>query len=147
MKFPTFLFVLLLILSLQRFYRFLPPRFDYSRPIPDSMLPSPPPCIRQITSISDIEAGSSTTSARGLGYRNRINGGNSRYRNATTIDESRSDSGQTLDCVICYSSIDVHNRRGYMLPPCDHIFHRQCLEQWMEVKLECPICRNSLPPM
>ncbi|EED94445.1 hypothetical protein THAPSDRAFT_261916, partial [Thalassiosira pseudonana CCMP1335] len=51
----------------------------------------------------------------------------------------------TLDCVICYNEIDVNDRAGYMLAPCDHIFHRQCLEQWMEVKMECPICRCNLP--
>jgi len=127
--------------------RFLPPKFDYSRPIPDSMLPSPSSPSRLNSSASDIEVGGSIASGRGSGSRNRINGGSSRHRNVTTIDESPSDMSQTLDCVICYSSIDVHNHRGYMLPPCDHIFHRQCLEQWMEVKLECPICRKTLPPI
>ena len=42
---------------------------------------------------------------------------------------------QTLDCVICYNEIDVNDRKGYMLAPCDHIFHRHCLEQWMDVKV------------
>jgi len=125
--------------------RFLPPRFDYSRPIPESMLHSP--TSRQTNSISDIESGSSILSSRGTGSRNRISGSSSRHRSATTIDESISTSGPSLDCVICCSSVDVQNRRAYMLPPCDHIFHRQCLEQWMEVKLECPICRKALPPI
>ena len=49
------------------------------------------------------------------------------------------------DCVICYNEIDVNDRKGYMLAPCDHIFHRHCLEQWMDVKMECPICRCNLP--
>jgi hypothetical protein len=124
--------------------RFLPPRFDYGRPIPESMLHSP--TSRQSISAGDIESGSSVVSSRGTGSRNRISG-SSRHRNVTTIDESPSISGPSLDCVICCSSVDVHNRRAYMLPPCDHIFHRQCLEQWMEVKLECPICRKALPPI
>ena len=47
------------------------------------------------------------------------------------------DTGEecTLDCVICYNEIDVTDNKGYMLAPCDHIFHRECLEQWMDVKV------------
>ncbi|GMM47876.1 ubiquitin-protein ligase [Pichia kluyveri] len=37
-------------------------------------------------------------------------------------------------------------RRKYMVTPCNHIFHTECLEQWMVYKLQCPVCRNSLPP-
>ena len=53
----------------------------------------------------------------------------------------------TVDCVICYNGINVSLRKGYMLAPCDHIFHRECLEQWMDVKMECPICRKELPAL
>nr|KAJ3423051.1 hypothetical protein HK105_003877 [Polyrhizophydium stewartii] len=37
-------------------------------------------------------------------------------------------------------------RLNYMVTPCHHIFHTECLERWMEVKLECPVCRSELPP-
>lgn len=29
--------------------------------------------------------------------------------------------------------------------PCNHLFHVECLHQWVEVKLECPQCRCILP--
>jgi len=51
------------------------------------------------------------------------------------MSEDRPSETPTLDCVICYNEIDVNDRKGYMLAPCDHIFHRQCLEQWMEIKV------------
>jgi hypothetical protein len=51
------------------------------------------------------------------------------------MSEDRPSETPTLDCVICYNEIDVADRAGYMLAPCDHIFHRQCLEQWMEIKV------------
>ena len=66
-----------------------------------------------------------------------------------------------LECVICYTPIDAAalgnvgagRARGrgapandYMLTPCDHIFHEHCLQRWMEQKLECPVCRTTLPP-
>lgn len=31
--------------------------------------------------------------------------------------------------------------------PCDHIFHARCLQRWMDIKMECPTCRRSLPPL
>lgn len=37
-------------------------------------------------------------------------------------------------------------RRKYMVTPCKHVFHTECLENWMMYKLQCPVCRNSLPP-
>lgn len=38
-------------------------------------------------------------------------------------------------------------RKPYMVTPCDHVFHSVCLEQWMEVKNECPYCKRQIPPL
>ncbi|KAF1814837.1 hypothetical protein P152DRAFT_479967 [Eremomyces bilateralis CBS 781.70] len=38
-------------------------------------------------------------------------------------------------------------RRAYMVTPCRHIFHTECLEGWMKYRLQCPICRETLPPL
>lgn len=38
-------------------------------------------------------------------------------------------------------------RRSYMVTPCRHIFHTACLESWMQYRLQCPICREELPPL
>lgn len=140
--------------------RFLPPKFDYSRPIPNSLLPRPAAVSNSPSngSMSEIELGPllngdavSHTRERSNGVaRNRRGGGvkprrDSRpednttgVRTTTSMSEDTRDT-PTLDCVICYNEIDVNDRQGYMLAPCDHIFHRQCLEQWMEVKVrvEC----------
>lgn len=48
-------------------------------------------------------------------------------------------------CVICMDRLRVV-RGEYMVTPCDHVFHKACLQQWMAVKLECPTCRAVLPP-
>lgn len=40
------------------------------------------------------------------------------------------------------SSANIHNKL-YMLTPCNHIFHSECLEKWLEQKKECPSCRAS----
>ena len=66
-----------------------------------------------------------------------------------------------FDCAICMNEIDVpvvskgEQARGaawfeqsmYMVTPCRHIFHAECLEGWMNLRLVCPVCRESLPPL
>ena len=34
---------------------------------------------------------------------------------------------------------------GYYETPCLHVYHKECLLKWLKVRLECPVCRNSLP--
>ena len=49
-----------------------------------------------------------------------------------------------IDCVICMTEVVVSDR-DYMVAPCNHLFHDECLRRWMEVKMECPTCRAPLP--
>ncbi len=32
-----------------------------------------------------------------------------------------------------------------MITPCKHVFHTECLQAWIVVRLECPICKQVLP--
>ncbi|KAJ1437239.1 hypothetical protein B484DRAFT_445264 [Ochromonadaceae sp. CCMP2298] len=50
------------------------------------------------------------------------------------------------ECVICYNRI-LLRANDYSITPCDHLFHQQCLRTWLDLKLECPICRSALPTM
>lgn len=92
------------------------------------------------------------------------------------VSDSRDDDKQRpkdrkraiFDCAICMQDIDVPvlpaptsaggssvtdgatsilSRRQYMVTPCQHIFHTACLESWMRLRLQCPICRESVPPV
>ncbi|KAK4794395.1 hypothetical protein SAY86_012389 [Trapa natans] len=45
-------------------------------------------------------------------------------------------------CAICrskYRQKDILK----ILPRCDHCFHAKCVDDWLRIKIECPICRNS----
>lgn len=72
----------------------------------------------------------------------------------------------TSDCAICMGLIEAPvvpagasevegssfagnllARRMYMVTPCRHIFHTKCLESAMRYRLQCPICRENLPPL
>ena len=44
-------------------------------------------------------------------------------------------------------STSIFSRRAYMVTPCRHVFHSACLEGWMRYRLQCPICRENLPPL
>lgn len=46
------------------------------------------------------------------------------------------------DCSICLEKLTTED---YMITPCNHYFHRNCLHDWMEVKMECPIDRRPIP--
>lgn len=85
---------------------------------------------------------------------------------ATKAGESRSKGKKVFDCTICTQDIEVPvlpsgasaesssglggnilARRSYMVTPCRHIFHTSCLEGWMRYRLQCPNCREILPPL
>lgn len=38
-------------------------------------------------------------------------------------------------------------KKTYMITPCDHIFHRICLEKWLEFKNVCPYCKQNIPSL
>jgi len=66
---------------------------------------------------------------------------------STTTQASSSvdvESGDLPECIICYNAIE-QTHGAYMICPCDHLFHTDCLRTWMDVKLECPTCRCLLP--
>lgn len=82
--------------------------------------------------------------------------------------ESKGKGRKVFDCSICAQDIEVPvipagasgenssglggggmilQRRAYMVTPCRHIFHTPCLEGWMRYRLQCPNCREILPPL
>ncbi|OBT92098.1 hypothetical protein VE01_09782 [Pseudogymnoascus verrucosus] len=83
--------------------------------------------------------------------------------------KKRDGHSRTVDCAICMNALEVPiapardegekesastggvqgmlARRVYMVTPCRHVFHSVCLEGWMKFRLQCPICRETLPPL
>jgi len=88
---------------------------------------------------------------------------------ASYKDKDKDDGKRVFDCAICMQDLEVPvvnarsgqaaesgltgggatllARRMYMVTPCRHIFHTGCLEGWMKYRLQCPICREGLPPL
>ncbi|KAL2620065.1 hypothetical protein R1flu_000270 [Riccia fluitans] len=50
-------------------------------------------------------------------------------------------------CSICLSEF-LDGESLYVIPKCNHLFHKACLNQWLlRNKTTCPICRSSLKIM
>lgn len=96
---------------------FLPLKYDYFRPI---------------NTADDVEHGCSTGEEVG-------------DENAALAEEGRSFFPDEMECCICMTPVQV-SARDRMVTPCDHFFHQECLEQWLNVKLECAVCRQTVPP-
>ncbi|KAG8666151.1 hypothetical protein FPOAC2_11246 [Fusarium poae] len=85
-----------------------------------------------------------------------------RARSSGDDGSKRQSPVRSIDCAICREILEVpvltaededtgvagvFARRFYMVTPCRHIFHSGCLEGWMRFRLQCPICREELPPL
>ncbi len=59
-------------------------------------------------------------------------------------------SKKTLECGICFESIDSKQFDNCIEIDCDHLFHNRCLKQWCETCIvqnfapNCPLCRTDI---
>jgi len=85
------------------------------------------------------------------------------YNYQCTSEESRLYSNEI--CSICTEKVSLTPLNGLQIQqplleqdesleageifktPCRHHFHRECLIEWLRKKLECPNCRQKLPPL
>lgn len=42
------------------------------------------------------------------------------------------------ECCIC---LDIDNANSWIILPCSHKFHNQCISTWLQINKTCPICR------
>lgn len=51
------------------------------------------------------------------------------------------ESGKYDVCVICHEAIEL----GQVVTKldCNHCFHIDCIAQWFEIKIECPLCKST----
>ena len=49
-------------------------------------------------------------------------------------------SKEPIQCIICTENLD---ETAYALP-CAHTFHSSCIDKWLKIKSECPICKSGV---
>ena len=59
---------------------------------------------------------------------------------SSPLKKGESNFGSTNECPICF---EFMNEDIYALP-CAHLYHRKCIEKWLNKKLCCPICYNDV---
>ncbi|CAH8386165.1 unnamed protein product [Eruca vesicaria subsp. sativa] len=48
-----------------------------------------------------------------------------------------------LECAICLNEFE-DDETLRLLPKCDHVFHPNCIDAWLEDHVTCPVCRANL---
>ncbi|TNV82168.1 hypothetical protein FGO68_gene16731 [Halteria grandinella] len=61
----------------------------------------------------------------------------------------KSSSDMTINCPICLEDLNKASQCNISLP-CDsqrrHTFHEKCLQDWLKMKHECPLCKKPVKP-
>jgi len=60
---------------------------------------------------------------------------------SVTKDDLADEANST--CCICIDDFEIHERVTRL--PCGHLFHRCCVEDWLQKHCTCPVCRYELP--
>ena len=49
---------------------------------------------------------------------------------------------ESLNCAVCIDALVV----GSMVKglQCGHKFHPKCINEWLKIKLQCPLCKNAV---
>lgn len=137
--------------------KWVPPAYDYH------------PVLRYDEEGATLPLGASTTTTVSPPSSRRAsvsgpNGSTATGRRSSLQHKESQDRGKRhFDCAICMQDLEVPvveagesadvasgfvlARRLYMVTPCRHIFHTSCLEGWMKYRLQCPNCREGLPPL
>ncbi|KAG9149915.1 hypothetical protein Leryth_009996 [Lithospermum erythrorhizon] len=63
----------------------------------------------------------------------------------TFVIKKNDEVDSIMECSICLSSLEV-DEVARILPNCKHLFHAECIDKWLEIHVNCPICRTEAEP-
>jgi E3 ubiquitin-protein ligase RNF115/126 len=59
------------------------------------------------------------------------------------ITEDNIDKYKEIECCVCYDNFEIDNKLVKL--ECSHSFHKDCIENWLNMHNTCPVCRSELP--
>ncbi|KAJ4829382.1 hypothetical protein Tsubulata_014525, partial [Turnera subulata] len=54
------------------------------------------------------------------------------------------DPNNWSECVICLEDFNDGDACKVLDPTCDHMYHETCINEWLVVGRDCPLCRGSV---
>ncbi|KAJ3692168.1 hypothetical protein LUZ60_012518 [Juncus effusus] len=76
-----------------------------------------------------------------------VNGLDSRSLDALpVITYQKTDPEKNNECSICISALEDGESVREM-PVCKHLFHKDCIDRWLQNHVTCPICRAIIEPL
>ena len=57
------------------------------------------------------------------------------------VDNPFLNINENLNCIICFDEEKIDD---IVLLECEHKFHLQCINNWIKVKNECPLCKKNI---
>lgn len=72
-----------------------------------------------------------------------IIGASHHHRSRHRADEetgSEISSDSVIPCAVCLSHMEIGDEARSL--PCEHLFHKQCIDSWLARSLQCPVCRS-----
>ncbi|KAL2478688.1 RING-H2 finger protein ATL22 [Forsythia ovata] len=64
------------------------------------------------------------------------------YKKITLVESRRIPGPNGITCAICLGDYGPKETVKIM-PECEHCFHVECIDKWLRMNSNCPICRNS----
>ena len=65
-----------------------------------------------------------------------------KYIPSNTINKAKNPSDINSKCIICLAELKIGEKESTL--PCLHIFHSNCIENWLKQKRTCPICKLEI---
>jgi hypothetical protein len=70
-------------------------------------------------------------------------------RNTETVEPNDGILEEAPQCAVCLQDFDrsgsyADGERILKTKPCRHVFHKECLERWLQQNRTCPLCRTDL---
>ncbi|CAA7024681.1 unnamed protein product [Microthlaspi erraticum] len=62
------------------------------------------------------------------------------------VDFNPRDFKDGFQCIVCLSNL-LDGDRARLLPTCNHWFHADCIDTWLQSHSTCPICRTEVGSM
>mmetsp|Transcript_84084 Transcript_84084/g.224765 ORF Transcript_84084/g.224765 Transcript_84084/m.224765 type:complete len:305 (-) Transcript_84084:125-1039(-) len=48
---------------------------------------------------------------------------------------------EDMSCAICWMAVAEEPDKPMRITPCKHVFHEECMKNWLDIGRTCPICR------